>query len=317
MRNLNITAAEYIAAAFPAELLRSDERVLVSRPMAPFIGSEGLPVHYNQHRAATPRLMKKVDRPITESEEGSGWLFAVSSVKPLEDGSVKARLSDVSRAFVFPLDDVGTKSNRSGLPPSVELETSPGNFQHHFFIEPFDVSTDQGKEFFDACLRSSAAAGINDCGVRSASRVMKLPNALHRTGFITKVTEWSPSRRWDLKDLMAALGLEVIVDAVRSYRSSTPGRCRQLEDVQDGVLDFLRDNGLIKAAGPTWLGIACPWESNHSSGHGSATSTSYSPLEYGATAGRAFKCLHGGCSDKSTADFLIHMRQRGAKLGTL
>lgn len=312
MEDLLINAAQYIEAAFPPDLLTDNEIVLISRPAEPFTDENGLKVFYNAHQIATPRLLKKVSRSINDSNAGEGWLFCVSAVRPLESGRVKARLSDVNSAFVFPLDDVGTKSKTPSVAPSVILETSPGNFQYHYFLNPFDVSTPAGQDYYDSCLVASAAAGINDPGVRAASRLMKLPNAVHKSGFVTRVVGWNPEKSWDLPALMSALGLTVVVRAGRRQRSTPTGQFNKLSDVSDGLWLWLRDNWPIRSGGKQWIGIACPWESQHSTGAGSPTSTGYSPKDYG-TEPREFKCLHAGCAEhRNTQQFLELMRQKGA-----
>jgi len=313
MLDLNITATQYIEAAFPPDLLNARETPLISYPAEPFTDENGLPVYWHKHQAASPRLLRKVDREVTDSSEGEGWLFCVSAVQPTAEGKVKARLQDVRTAFVFPLDDIGTKSKQPAVRPSVILETSKDNYQWHYFIQPFDVSTAKGQAYYDACLVATAKAGINDPGVRAASRLVKFPNAVHKSGFITRVVEWSPGRSWDLPELMAELGVEVIEGAGRKFKgAAAPGAHSDLADVEDGLWDWMQENWEIRSGGSHWIGVKCPWESEHSTGAGSPTSTGYSPKDYDS-ANREFSCLHAGCKEKrDTAQFLEIMRRKGA-----
>ena len=227
------------------------------------------------------------------------WLYCVSSV-PTNVPKIRSRLQDVKRAFVLPLDDIGTKSRAPIVAPSYILETSEGNYQYGYLLAPFDVSSDRGANYYDGCLLGMAEAGYNDAGCRSASRMIKMPGAIHaKTGFEARLIEWHPERIWPLKKLMREFG----VTAQRvSRRRAAEGKVDDLRAVTDPLYDWLVDRG-INGYNETFVYITCPWEHEHTSGGGSPSSTAYSPLDYGLE-GRQFRCLHGHCVNRNIADLI-------------
>jgi hypothetical protein len=238
--------------------------------------------------------------------------FCVSTVRVPEDAAapLRRRAEDVREAFVLVLDDVGTKSAVPPVAPSYILQTSikdgVPNHQYGYLLEPFDVSTPAGQAYYDACLVAAAAVGINDAGMRSATRVARMPGALHKSGFVAELVSWNPERVWDLPGLASGLGLEPerYISEVRQLE----GGFRALDDVQDSVADWLLDAGLMSGAcSEDFFEVSCPWKDTHSDGRDVAY---YSPLDYGKL-GRQFKCHHGHCGDKTTGLFLQWVRDSG------
>jgi len=206
----------------------------------------------------------------------------------------------VQQAWVVPLDDICTKAKAPDLQPSYKIETSAGNFQWGYLIEPFDVSTPEGRLEYDAVLYSAVKAGHNDPGCRSATRVVRLPGSLHKTGFVARVTEWNPERIWNLEDLLSALEIEKVYPSAAV--SSEPGKYTRLEDVKDPVYGWLCDSQLTTGHNQDWVHILCPWRDQHTDGLQGDGATGYSPEDY-STMAPAFKCFHGHCADKTTRDF--------------
>lgn len=235
-----------------------------------------------------------------------GWLYCVSSVAWTR-GRVRSRYQDIRRAFVLPLDDIGTKSKAPDVEPSYVLETSAGNYQYGYLLEPFDVSRDRGANYYDGCLVGMADAGFNDAGCRGAYRMIKMPGAVnHKNGFVTRVVKWTPELRYDLKKLMRLFN----VKAQRVSRVSlSEGSVSSLANVRDALYDWLVDRG-ITGHNDTFVYVPCPWEFEHSTRGGSPSATGYSPLDYGLE-GRQFKCMHGHCSKRGIADFIQWASARG------
>jgi hypothetical protein len=229
----------------------------------------------------------------------SATYYCVSTCK--RDPSYPRRnRQTVREAWVVPFDDIGTKAREPSVEPSYKIETSVGNYQWGYLIHPFDVSTPEGQLAYDTVLYSAVKAGLNDPGCRSATRVVRLPGSLHKTGFVARVTHWQPERVWELENLLGALGVEKVVPA--SGVSAEPGKHSRLEDVTDPVYHWLVDSQLAMGHNSDWVHILCPWRDSHTGGVQGEGATGYSPEEY-STMSPSFKCFHGHCAEKTTRDF--------------
>lgn len=220
-----------------------------------------------------------------------------------------AETSDLGRsrancrdAFVFVLDDIGTKSATPPVEPSYKLRTSikdgVENFQWGYLIEPHDVTTEDGIAFYEGACRAAGLAGISDPGMRGVYRLCRLPGSLHSSGVRAEIVEWEPKRWWKLSDLCAALGLDV-----QAAIKPVPKQLSEEEqlDQPDIVLDWLVAEGYTTGAiNGDWVEIQCPNSAEHTDG---SLTAGYSPLDY-RRQGRQFKCFHGHCSDMDTTKFL-------------
>lgn len=291
----SISTAQFLSTLFPDTLMNPDHRVVLG------VGEGG------------KKRVSATERNIAKLPVGRDVLyFCVSTVQNPSDATqpLRRRAEDVREAFVLVLDDIGTKCAVPPVAPSYILQTSikdgVPNYQYGYLLEPFDVQTPAGQAYYDACLVAAAAAGFNDAGMRSATRVARLPGALHKTGFVACVTQWSPERVWDLAGLAQELGLnpEAYMGEVRRLEAGVSA----LDDVQDSVADWLVEQGLLSGvASEDFFEVSCPWKDTHSDGRDTAY---YSPLDYGKL-GRQFKCHHGHCGDKTTGLFLQWVRDAG------
>jgi hypothetical protein len=285
---------EFIRAVFQAESLLDGETILAAWPDS-FTNDEGVVVNYHAQRQYHPHRLPK----------GGGWLFGVSTVRNNGKNQLKRTRDHVLRAFVLPCDDVGTKALPPPVEPSYKLETSEGNFQYGYFIEPFDVADPEGAAYYDGCLVGLAKAGFNDAGCRSATRVIKLPGATHRTGFEARITEWHPERRWMLEDLMDEMDVRP-ADTVAYTGTRKKGKYEAIGDVQDVILEWLVKQGLARHTREHWVHVQCPWHDEHS--EGTDDEAGYSPLDF-ITKGRGFHCFHS--HNYTVQDFLIWVMDQG------
>lgn len=286
---------------FPPDLLLPDECPVVAWP-ASFISKQtGKQVDYYKQRRYRGRALPA----------DTATYFCVSTVERQRKAQVKKRLEDVRTAFVLVLDDIGTKSIAPDAPPSYIIETSAGNFQFGYLLEPYDVSTPSGQAYFDSILYSLAEAGHNDPGCRSATRLVRLPGSLHRTGFRARVTSWHPERVWDLVELATAF--DIPLKTPRKLFALKPGKYDRLADVKDPVYDWLVENWTIYGHNDCWVHLECPWRESHTDNAQGASSTSYSPKDYGREAA-GFKCLHGHCTGRDVGDFMTEIFRMRNKL---
>lgn len=293
MANL-VSAHDFMRTVFPPELTEHTEIPLVAYPATYEL--DGIQRNYYRQFAWHPRS-KILDRP-------EGWTFCISTVT--RQDPVRRRLNDLQHCFVIVCDDIGTKAEPPPVAPSYRLETSPGNEQWGYLIDPFEVTGYHGHAQVDMLLLSLAQAGYNDHGCRGAARVVKLPGALHKSGFITRALEWAPERVWSLADLVIAFDIPMIKPGYGGRRRPTG---KPLASIRDPILDWLTEKGLVLGTNDRgWAELrACPWAAEHSK---VATGGDYSPLDYGMP-GRDFKCLHESCRDRSLLDFIRWVKEQG------
>ena len=267
--------------------------------------------------AAAPRLLQRIERRPDE------YYVCVSTVDPVprdRDGNtntpqamLRRTESDVRNVCMLVLDDIGTKAKAPDLAPSCRKETSAGNQQWDYIIEPLWVGPDEqgaeGRRYFDACYRALAKAGYTDPGAGGVSRVVRLPGSVNkkpgRDGWRTKVLEWEPERVYALEGIMETLGLEPIWESLKQqtmYEGVIPS------DIVDPVVAWLHDRGLAGELRGDWLDIRCPWAHEHTDGSETA---GYSPLGHGRMpVMRGFQCFHTSHGIKTIYDFLAWVAEQ-------
>ena len=124
------------------------------------------------------------------------------------------------RIYGIVLDDV-RDPGALALPPSVLIETSPGNHQalYLFAVPESDVSV------LDRLLRAVIAQRLSDPGATSpATRYGRLPfgvNGKHTPPFPVRLAGWNPERRYTVAQIVQGLGL--VLDPVKPPRSTAAG----------------------------------------------------------------------------------------------
>lgn len=83
-----------------------------------------------------------------------------------------------------------------------------------------------------------------------------------------------------------------------------PTVARKRDDVNDPVVGFLQDSGMVKE----WsrdgrVHVSCPWEHEHTTDSG-PSATSWFPAGVGGFQQGHFKCLHAHCATRTDGDFL-------------
>ncbi len=293
----NITPTEFLQTLFPRDLLLPDERQVVAYPDSFVSKVTGKVVEY--YRQFHPRNVLPVGELAT--------YYCVSTVEYQRKHQVKKRLENVRSAMVLPLDDIGTKAEPPDVPPSYVIETSEGNYQWGYLLEPYNVASPAGQAYYDSILYSMAEAGHNDPGCRSATRLVRLPGSLHTTGFVARVTEWNPQRVWELEALAEAF--DIPLKEPRKVYALKMGKYHKLEDIVDPIYDWLVGNWTIYGHNDCWVHLECPWRASHTDNAQGPSSTSYSPIDYGR-GGAGFKCQHGHCVHRDAGDFMMEILRR-------
>ena len=254
------------------------------------------------NQAALPRTVAKME-PGTRAT-----YFCVSTVCQ-SDTYLRRRHQDLKVAYCVVLDDVMTKASVPPVAPTWILESSEGNYQYGYCIDPLPL-TPSNVAYYEGCVRALAQAGYSDSGAGGTYRVMRVPGSLHKTGFVARITEWSPERSWDLADLMAEMGVEPLRMRVKAPRKVG---VVHLADVSDPVYTWLEAQGLVLGADSPWVMVPCPWAAEHTDG---ADWASFSPAWYGDR-GRGFNCFHGHCENRSLVDFLRWVFKEGGPDGSV
>ena len=244
------------------------------------------------------------------NERPGPWYVCGSTVK--NQSPIKRRLEDCTAFWTVLLDDIGTKVlEPPKIAPSVRMETSSGNEQWLYFIEPYDVSTVGELELAQGYLRELAETGFTDKASKSVSRVFRVPGSINvkpgRNNFATRVIEWEPDRVWDLEDLMREFG--ITKPTVATTRAEYHIR-DDIEYPDDPVLVWLQSLGRLGEKSGDWYTINCPWGGGHS--EGGEITAGYSPFGIGRfPLERGFQCFHEHCNTQSAKSFLAWVQEQG------
>lgn len=264
------------------------------------------------HYPATTRKLEQVEK----RAKTKALYTCVSTVdaSPLERNEKLTRTKDACRfATVVMLDDIGTKVGKPPLEPSFILETSKGNFQYVYLIEPHELHTQEQIDYYEACMRGIVEAGYGDKGCIDVARMYRIPGSINtkpgKDSFETRITHWEPSRYWELQKLMEELGVKPKFEKDRV--ANKPSGLTLEDEYEDGAVKWLEENDLILAPmnSSGWLSIKCPWHAEHSDGRIGAY---YSPAGVGSMPHtRGFKCQHEHCKKRNSKKFLDWIREQG------
>lgn len=241
--------------------------------------------------AATPELITRIEA------KPAAWYICLASAKAPQQRYKRGR-TDLVAAYAVLCDDVGTKADRADVPYSYELESSEGNLQCVWLIDPWPLDTEENRKYYEACVRAIGSANLSDQGAGGAYRVMRVPGSLHKSGFVSRIVKWKPKVSYELPELMAKLGLEPDYKhtTVTTYDGELP------DDIDDPVAEWLTSTGRLGEVNGAWHTIPCPWGHNHSDDNIDA---GYSPLGQGEyPLVRGFSCFHQHCAGRSIRDFL-------------
>lgn len=251
------------------------------------------------------------------------WYVSVSTVdgERNEKGTALRRAyPNLKRMHALVFDDINTKASPPPVEPAWKIETSAGNYQYGYLIEP----TDNFKRA-EALLEYGHGKGWGDAGAGGAYRIVRIPGSCNlkpgRDKFIARAMVARELEVWPLDDLAAALGISPaeLDEAERKHvgdkRTLRSGGARSLPaptgQFVDPLLTWLQDNKhVIGDRGGDFVDVVCPWAKEHTDGNNAA---GYSPLGRGSDYDerRSFKCLHEHCKDRHYAEFSDWVQQHG------
>jgi hypothetical protein len=240
--------------------------------------------------------------------------ICVSAFQAGADGVYRRRKANFAAMYTVMVDDIGTKvaPERIAMEPSVQVETSPGNAQAWYFLDPPELDPIRADLLLMRMIASGLCADARDPGMRGVTRYGRLPIGRNGKGvyverlgkpFVQRVTRWQPDRRVPLDDLARAYGLD-LTPAPKPRRKPRP-----LGKPDDNVLQELEALDLY--AGPL-AGvegghlIVCPWLHEHTDGDESGTAY-FEPGEENSWRG-GFKCHHGHCIYRGIQELVHFLR---------
>jgi hypothetical protein len=162
--------------------------------------------------------------------------FVISSFRPGADGVVYRRKENFAASHVIMVDDVGTKvpEYRLELGPSYQFETSPGNHQVGYLLDPPELDRAKVERLFDAMVRGGLAMDGADPGMRGVTRYARLPvgqnnkaKYVERLGapFVHQVVIWEPGQTYTVDLIAAAYGLD-LTPRVIPFHTARPRRAQ-------------------------------------------------------------------------------------------
>lgn len=238
---------------------------------------------------------------------------AVSSFLVDDDGKWRRRKAGFGGLHAVMVDDLGTKlpmkaledMGRSGLYPTLAVETSPGNYQAIFFLRQPILDMVQAEDGIRRMIEVLTGGG-NDPGMSGVTRVFRLPGGINGkakyrsadgTDFACRVVYWKPEVLTDWAQLAHYFGF---VSKVRVYVEPGDGvtqeRIRGFQIVKRG-LEALR---AIKKQGRGWIEIRCPWVADHTDRADSGAAVASPAAKNGYFGG--YRCHHGHCANRGWSD---------------
>ena len=148
------------------------------------------------HSDGAPKATFPAFLPSHKRRDGESWFINTGSfIIDRFDGKPSAKRENVEFVLFMMLDDVGTKSKVSPLPPTWIMETSEGSFQWGYAFKEQPT-----KGAFSSAIKAIAAAGYTDPGAINPVRNCRLPGSVNlklgRNNFPARLVEFHPEREY-------------------------------------------------------------------------------------------------------------------------
>lgn len=210
-------------------------------------------------------------------------------VSTLSDPNGRRTPDNCAALHVLLVDDIGTKvepERASGVlgEPTYRIETSQGNEQWGYLLDPPDADPSHAESLVRAMVRifTADAAGRN--------RVARLPYGTNgKNGFKTRLLAWKPDCRLSPEQAYLALEATPVEAADLTHPGALPidqDPTIAAMEAQSHPFEATSVAGIYK--------VQCPWVAEHSDGRDDGAA-------YISPAG--FNCFHGHCADKTFAHF--------------
>jgi hypothetical protein len=225
------------------------------------------------------------------------------------EGGWRRRKAQFSALHCVMVDDIGVKVAESAIasPFTLEVETSPGNRQGWYRIDPPVTDRALAERLIERMVAAGLTSDGKDPGMKGVTRYGRLPvGSNNKPSVVTRcggpwrhlVTEYRPHLAYTIEEIADAYELDLTSPAPRVFaaRSAPSDECAS-------VLDWLRAAGLHQQAlGGGWHAITCPWAHEHTGGVISGTGYSEPGPDNNFAGG--FKCHHGHCEHRGIGHLL-------------
>lgn len=219
------------------------------------------------------------------------------------DGTYRRRTEAFMSGRALMVDDVGTKvpvASVAGAPPTMRVETSPGNEQWWYVL----AEPERDAARFDAVIRAFIAGRLlgADPGMAGINRVGRLPGFTNgkpqHDGWLCRAHELA-GPRWTVEGLVRAFELRLLGRAEPRPRRLVAVDAEARVHAWGATVAFLRGAGALKRDEPDragWIEMTCPWVADHTGGvdNGAALREPAPENDYYG----AFRCFHGHCMTK-------------------
>ncbi len=251
-------------------------------------------------------------RPVTSvhaipDDASTNNFIAVSSFLPDEIGKRRRRKVQFAAMHAVLIDDVGTGASakvnprKIRLKPTVAIETSPGNRQYWYRLDPPITDRALGERLVDRMIKAGLTSDGTDPGMRGVTRYGRLPvgtnNKPRASGpWRHRVAAINAGLAYTADEIGAAFGLDLTPDPAPRL-----GRPPKRPDVLEDLVGRVEAAGLYKAPlSGGWYDVTCPWVHTHSGGIDTGTAIA-EPSAANNWAG-GFRCHHGHCEGRGVRD---------------
>lgn len=231
----------------------------------------------------------------------------VASFRRATDGSFRRRTETFAAGRALMVDDVGTKVDPAvvaNVPPTMVVETSPGNFQWWYVLDT--PCTDMAR--FDAVIRAFISGKLlgADPGMSGVTRVGRIPGFVNgkpsHNGWRCRLTSVDPFEVYSIEELLERFNLKLNGQRVQREKLVAEEAIERNRNFER-AFKYLGQRGYLKKREPDpsgWTEMRCPWIEEHTGGADTGAAIREPSPEndfYGA-----FRCHHGHCADRGFAD---------------
>jgi len=234
----------------------------------------------------------------------------------------KRRKSHFERACSVMVDDIGegqkVSPDKIKLPLTATVETSPGNCQGWYAIDPNDEDSyrpDVVARLIERMVAAGLTKDLIDPGMKGVTRYGRLPAGINnkpgRDPWRVRLRTLNPQRVYTVQQIADAYSLDMTAPPQRERAAS------DLTEAESLVAKLDKMDLKPRALGGGKWDITCPWADGHTQAVDSGTAY-FEPSEHNGYAG-GFKCHHGHCEQRGVGDIYRWLEEKAvggvARLG--
>lgn len=267
----------------------------------------------------------RVVREVHNIDDRANVYLCVSAMQRNDRQEFRRRKENFAGGLLLMVDDIGEGKGSKfplsvldPLPPTALVETSPGNFQAHYFFDR--LVTDMAE--FDSLIRAFIDEQFlsADTGMAGVNRVFRPPVGINgkqkyrdESGrpWQVRCERWEPSNRYSVQEIAKAFNLQLVRERRAPQDSNYLGAAKP-ERIRAfaAQLRILRGCGMLKREEPDvsgWIQISCPWIHEHSDEADTGAAIRLPEAEndwWGA-----FRCHHGHCAERGWKELTQYLSE--------